>query len=244
MVHDINILRSASDTLNRAAAAIGSFIDSEAAVSGLSYLEDLHQETDDNLQKVSSFLNDEWERIECNRARLHEISMFMGDYDRFRESVVRLDNWRIDNLGEGIMDCDGSDIGMDFIMTASEFDKRFSFIFKYVRESIGNTVESKRKSLIGLASKLSRFIYGIDDMILTKAILHKESPALKGTWVGRKNEATYFGKHFRLTCEDMNNLFFFRDKENKLIKLNYSKNDDDKIMESDEIAMILSEFRI
>ena len=244
MVHDRNILRSASDTLNRAAAAIGSFFDSEAAVSGLSYLEDLHQETDDNLQKVSSFLNDEWERIEGNRARLHEISMFMRDYDRFRESVVRLDNWRIDNLGEDIMDCDGSDIGMDFIMTVSEFDKRFSFIFKYVRESIGNTVESKRKSLIGLASKLSRFIYGIDDMILTKAILHKESPPLKGTWIGRKNEATYFGKHFRLTCEDMNNLFFFRDKENKLIKLNYSKNDDDKIMESDEIAMILSEFRI
>ena len=244
MSHNRDILRRTGDALNRTAAAIGSFIDSEAAVSGLSYLEDLHQEVDDNLQKISSFLNDEWERIEGNRARLHEISMFMDDYDRFRESVVRLDDWRIDNLGEDVMDRDGSDIGMDLMMTVGEFDKRFSFIFNFVRESIGNSIESRRKSLIGLAAKMSRFIYGIDDMILTKAILHKESPALKGTWIGRKNEATYFGKHFRLTCEEMNSLFFFRDKENKLIKLNYSKNDDDKIMESDEIAMILSEFRI
>lgn len=244
MSHNRDILRHTGDALNRTAAAIGSFIDSEAAVSGLSYLEDLHQEVEDNLQKVSSFLNDEWERIEGNRARLHEISMLMEVYDRFKESVVRLDDWRIDNLGEDFMDCDGSDIGMDLMMTVGEFDKRFSFISKFVRESIGGSIGSRRKSLIGLAAKLSRFIYGIDDMILTKAILHKESPALKGTWIGRKNEATYFGKHFRLTCEEMNSLFFFRDKENKLIKLNYSKNDDDKIMESDEIAVILSEFRI
>ena len=244
MGFDRNILYSAADALNRTAAAIGSFLDSEAAVSGLEYLEELRQDTEDKLQKVSLFLNDEWERIEGNKARLHEIYLFMDYYEKFKESVARLDNWRIDHIGADISDFDCADVGMDYIMLIGDFDKRFSFVFNYISNTIGSSAEIKRRNLIGLASRLSRYIFGIDDVVLTKAILQKEFPALKGTWTGRKNEATYFGKHFRLTCEDMNNLFFFRDKVNKLIKLHYSRNDDDKIMVSDEIAVILSEFRI
>ena len=73
---DRNILYKAADALNRTTAAIGSFIDSEAAVSGLEYLEDLLLELKDKLPKVCSFLNDDWRQIEGNEARLNEISMF------------------------------------------------------------------------------------------------------------------------------------------------------------------------
>ena len=97
---------------------------------------------------------------------------------------------------------------------------------------------SLSKSIIIIA------LYGIEDHSLERAILHNDFPIFRGSWIGQKNEATYFGKHFRLSCEQMNMLFYFYGKNQKHIKLHYSRNDDDKIMESDEIAMILSEFRI
>ena len=42
---------------------------------------------------------------------------------------------------------------------------------------------------------------------------------MKGTWTGRKNEATYFGKHFHLSCEEMNMLFAFAGKDRRSMKL-------------------------
>ena len=66
-------------------------------------------------------------------------------------------------------------------MLIGDFDKRFSFVFNYISNTIGSSAEIKRKNLIGLASRLSRYIFGIDDVVLTKAILQKEFPALKGT---------------------------------------------------------------
>lgn len=241
---DRNILYKAADALNRATAAIGSFIDSEAAVSGLEYLEDLLLELKDKLPKVCSFLNDDWRQIEGNEARLNEISMFRKDYDNFRESAIRLDNWRIDNIGSDIMDLDGAEIGMDYVLLVGEFDKRFAFFFSHIKGTTESIKTSEKKSLKGLAKRLSRYIYGIEDHSLERAILHNDFPIFRGSWIGQKNEATYFGKHFRLSCEQMNMLFYFYGKNQKHIKLHYSRNDDDKIMESDEIAMILSEFRI
>ena len=42
----------------------------------------------------------------------------------------------------------------------------------------------------------------------------------------------------------MNNIFLFQGKNRQAMKLNYSKNDDDKITAKDDIAMILSDFCI
>lgn len=244
MCTDRNILYKAAEALNRTTAAIGSFIDSGAAVSGLSYLKDLLIEIGGKLQNVSIFLTDEWEKIESNKARLYEIAVFRENYDRFRESAIRFDDWRIDNLDSDIMDSDGSEIGMDFILLVGDFDKRFAFFFNQINAPSESGKAVEKKSLCGLTTKLSKYIYGIEDSSLEKAILYNDYPIFRGHWIGPKNEATYFGKHFRLSCEQMNALFYFYDKNKKPIKLHYSRNDDDKIMDSDEIAVILSKFRI
>lgn len=241
---DRYFLYKAADALNKTTAAIESFIDSGAAVSGLSYLEDLLIEVGDKLPKVIIFLTDDWEKIEHNKARLHEIAMFKETYVRFRDSAIRLDNWRIDNLDSDIMDSDGSEISMDSILLVGDFDKRFAFFINQINAPSESGKVVEKKSLCGLTTKLSKYIYGIDDSFLEKAILYNDFPLFRGHWIGPKNEATYFGKHFRLSCEQMNALFYFYDKNRKPIKLHYSRNDDDKIMESDEIAIILSEFRI
>lgn len=83
MGFDRNTLYSAVDALSRTAAAIGSFLDSEAAVSGLEYLEELRQDTEDKLQKVSLFLNDEWNGL---RAIMLDFMRYISSWTIMRNS--------------------------------------------------------------------------------------------------------------------------------------------------------------
>lgn len=181
METDRNILFTAADALNRTTAAIGSFIDSKVAVSGLMFLEESLQEIDVKLHEASIFLSDGWEDIEHNRARLYAISIFRESYDKFRESAIRLDDWRIANLGSDILDADNSEIGMDFILVVGEFDKRFAFFFNRVNGSSDTGIGMEKKCLNGLTAKLSKYIYGIEDYYLERAILHNDFPIFRGS---------------------------------------------------------------
>ena len=238
MREDRNILELVSETLNKVNAAIGSVVGPEAAFASLVMLEGLYQDVREKMQRAYYFVSDEWERIEKNSARLYELTMFMNDYDAFRRNVIMLDDWRIDKQ----LCSDECDVAMDLMLLIGKWDKRFSYVFDFIRKDHDGDV--RRTSLKGLASRLSGFMYGYDDEVLSRAILHKDFPALKGTWTGRKNEATYFGKHFHLTCEEMNMLFAFAGKDRRSMKLHYTRNDDDKIISSDKIATILSDYRI
>ena len=238
MREDRNILELVSEDLNKVNAVIGSIVGPEAAFASLVMLEGLYHEVREKLKRAYYFVGDEWESIEKNSVRLHELSMFMDDYDTFRKNVIMFDDWRIDNESYN-GDCD---IAMDLMLLVGEWDKRFSYVFNFIRKD--SEGPGRRVNLKGLASRLSGFMYGYDDDILSRAILHKDFPVLKGTWTGRKNEATYFGKHFHLSCEEMNMLFAFVGKDRRSMKLHYTRNDDDKIISSDRIAMILSDYRI
>lgn len=238
MREDRNILKLVSEALNKVNAAIGSVVGPEAAFASLVTLEGLYQDVYEMMQRAYYFVSDEWERIEKNSARLYELSMFMNDYDTFRRNVIMFDDWRIDNQSYS-GDCD---VAMDLILLVGEWDRRFSYVFNFIRKD--NDGVGGMPCLKGLASRLSGFMYGYDDEVLSRAILHKDFPVLKGTWTGRKNEATYFGKHFHLSCEEMNMLFAFAGKDRRSMKLHYTRNDDDKIISSDRIAMILSDYRI
>lgn len=238
MREDRNILELVSKALNKENAAIGSFVGPEAAFASLVTLEGLYQDVYEKMQRAYNFVSDEWERIEKNSARLYELSMFMNDYDAFRKNVIMFDDWRIDNQSYS-GDCD---VAMDLMLLVGEWDRRFSYVFSFIRKDDDGAV--RRPSLEWLASRLSGFVYGYDDDVLSRAILYRDFPALKGTWTGRKNEATYFGKHFHLSCEEMNMLFAFAGKDRRSMKLHYTRNDDDKIISSDRIAMILSDYRI
>ena len=238
MREDRNILELVSKALNEVNAAIGSVVGPEAAFASLVTLEGLYLDVCEKMQRAYYFVSDEWERIEKNSARLYELSMFMNDYDTFRKNVILFDDWRIDNQSYN-GECD---VAMDLMLLVGEWDRRFSYVFNFIRKDDGG--DNRRPSLKGLASRLSGFMYGYDDEDLSRAILYKDFPALKGTWTGRKNEATYFGKHFHLSCEEMNMLFAFAGKDRRSMKLHYTRNDDDKIISSDRIAMILSDYRI
>ena len=238
MREDRNILELVSKALNEVNAAIGSVVGPEAAFASLVTLEGLYLDVCEKMQRAYYFVSDEWERIEKNSARLYELSMFMNDYDTFRKNVILFDDWRIDNQSYN-GECD---VAMDLMLLVGEWDRRFSYVFNFIRKDDGG--DNRRPSLKGLASRLSGFMYGYDDEVLSRAILYKDFPALKGTWTGRKNEATYFGKHFHLSCEEMNMLFAFAGKDRRSMKLHYTRNDDDKIISSDMIAMILSDYRI
>ena len=238
MREDRNILERVSRALNEVNAAIGSVVGPEAAFASLVTLEVLYQDVYEKMQRAYYFVSDEWERIEKNSARLYKLSMFMNDYDAFRKNVIIFDDWRIDNQSYS-GDCD---VAMDLMLLVGEWDRRFSYVFNFIRKDDGG--DNRRPSLKGLASRLSGFMYGYNDEVLSRAILYKDFPALKGTWTGRKNEATYFGKHFHLSCEEMNMLFAFAGKDRRSMKLHYTRNDDDKIISSDRIAMILSDYRI
>ena len=236
------ILRLAVDAMHRTSAAIGSVIDSEAAPSALSYVSDLYLEIRNLMINAGEFMCDEWEKIVGNGARKYEISIFMEEYRVLRERVIAFDDWRIEKIGEGVMDQDGADIAMDFVILICECDRLFSYVFKEIDGNENFSDSPSTPSLKGLTARLSKYIFGIDDELLSRALLKRDFPALRPTWIGRKNDATYFGKHFKLSCEDMNSLFLFQGKNRQAMKLNYSRNDDDKITAMDEIAVILSDF--
>lgn len=240
MEKDRQNLRKAIDAMHRTSAAIESLIDSEAALSALDYLSELYPEVSCRLHESADYICDHWEQIINNGAKRHETSLFLDEYDSFREMAIKLDDWHIDNIGKEFINQETSFVTSNLIILIGEIDRLFSYIFNEIKGGSS----TKATSLRGLTGRLSKYLFGIDDELLSKAILKRDFPVLKPTWIGKKNEATYFGKHFKLSCEDMNNIFLFQGKNRQAMKLNYSKNDDDKITAKDDIAMILSDFCI
>lgn len=94
----------------------------------------------------------------------------------------------------------------------------------------------------GLSKALEGHMFGLSDVSLDVLVKH-QPVALKGTWFGPKNEATYFGKHFGLSCKEMNDAFIFFGKDGKEVKLNYNWNDDNKVDCHSPIYLALERFR-
>ena len=100
MEKDRQNLRKAIDAMHRTSAAIESLIDSEAALSALDYLSELYREVSYRLHESADYICDHWEQIINNGAKRHETSLFLDEYDSFREMAIKLDDWHIDNIGK------------------------------------------------------------------------------------------------------------------------------------------------
>lgn len=197
------------------------------------------------LSDASVFITDQWPYIENNKARLFEMGRFFEVYDRFHASVMAYDDARIDNEARSD-ELLGYDMQpQEYVMMIARFDREFSFPKEHLNDVVnGNPA---KRPLEGLADRLMhKYCIGVSDETLENLIRYHETPALKGTWIGDKRFATYFGHRCNLECADMNATFdFFRDDDrSRKIQLNYSKNDDIKVPENCELARILDGFPI
>ena len=47
---------------------------------------------EDLVMRACYMINDEWNHIENNSARLYEVSLFLNKYEEFKESIIRFDD--------------------------------------------------------------------------------------------------------------------------------------------------------
>lgn len=197
------------------------------------------------LEQCCAWIRDEWPHIENNKARLHELALFLREYDAFRSAVMEYDDARIDNPAKDEHLFDQYLQPQEYVIVVARFDKELEFAQGHSQDVIQGY--RSKAPLEGLSEKLChKFCTGLSDEALDDLIRYHEPPMLKGTWFGDKNMATYFGKVCGLPCELMNQSFIFYkdDGSGRAIKLNYSRNDADKVDSTSELGRILKVFPI
>ena len=196
---------------------------------------------EDLVMRACYMINDEWNHIENNSARLYEVSLFLNKYEEFKESIIRFDDCcqkYESNVAEYM---DDNVLAMEYYTLLGRLDKQLRFINSHVREC-EYTVARQSSPYKGLSDALCHYMYGLSDSMLEDILIRREFPIMKATWTGRKNDATYFGHHFGLECQEMNRIFNFHGESGKYIKLHYKRYHDGNIKMSDGIAMILSDY--
>lgn len=252
---NIHILHEAADTLKSATSVLirccraFDIVDGDfRKVPGISAakidLTDRYPKIICALEESCSLFCSEWNKIKENEAMLHIVALFTESYNLFRSFVVRLDDlcYEHPTRAESIFGQDA--ISESLLVILCRFDKEICFYYDYVDGRWDEEGSESDDEIMypGLSEALKDHMFGLSDTSLDFLIKHQPI-ALKGTWFGPKNEATYFGKHFGLSCKEMNDAFIFLGKDNKEIKLNYNWNDDNKVDCHSPIYLILEKYR-
>lgn len=253
---NIHILHEAADTIKSATSVLSrcchafDIVDDEfRKVPGInavkSDLEERFPKIVSALEECSGLFCAEWNNIKENEAMLHIVALFTEVYSTFRSYVVWLDDlcYEYPTRAEVIFGQDS--VSESFLVVLSRFDKEFCFYYDYVDGRWDDDEDDEEEDGIihpGLCDALKEHMFGLSDISLDLVIKHQPIP-LRGTWFGPKNEATYFGKFFGLSCKEMNDAFIFLGKDNKEIKLNYRWNDDDKVDNHSPIYLALEKFK-
>ena len=253
---NIHILHEAADTLKSATSVLSrcchafDIIDGEfRKVPGIRSakvdLMERYPKIVAALEECSGLFSSEWNDIKENDAKLHIVSLFTQAYGAFRSFVVWLDDLFYEHPARAYELFGHDRISESLIIVLHRFDKEFSYYYDYVdgRWDDEDDLEEEDSILYpGLSQALEGHMFGLSDIALDILIKHQPT-VLKGTWFGPKNEATYFGKHFGLSCREMNDAFTFLGKNGKEVKLNYNWNDDDKVDSHSPIYLALEKFR-
>lgn len=253
---NIRILHEAADTLKSATSVFGrcchafDIVDGEfRKVPGIgsvkSDLRERYHKVVSALEECSGLFCSEWDRIKENDAKLHIVALFTETYSTFRSFVIWLDDlfYKHPARAEEIFGQD--DVSASYMIILHRFDKEFCYYYDYVDGLWEDDSKEEDEDAIlypGLSKALEGHMFGLSDVSLDVLVKH-QPVALKGTWFGPKNEATYFGKHFGLSCKEMNDAFIFFGKDGKEVKLNYNWNDDNKVDCHSPIYLALERFR-
>lgn len=207
----------------------------------ISNIRSLFYDYEDHVMRSCYMINDEWNHIENNSARLYEVSLFLNRYEEFKESIIKFDICCQENEQNVAEYMDDNILAMEYYTLLGRLDKQLSFINSHVKEC-KYTVAKQSSPYKGLSDALCHYMYGLSDSMLEDILIRREYPIMKATWTGRKNDATYFGHHFGLECHEMNRIFNFHGEGGRYIKLHYKRYHDENIKMSDGIAMILSDY--
>lgn len=253
---NIHILHEAADTLKSATSVLSrcchafDIVDGEfRKVPGIKSakldLKERYPKIVSALEECSGLFSSEWNSIKENDAKLHIVALFTQAYGAFRSFVVWLDDLFYAHPARATELFGNENLPASFMVFLYRFDKEFCYYYDYVDGLWDDNEENEEEDIIscsGLSKALEGHMFGLSDIALDLLIKHQPI-ALKGTWFGPKNEATYFGKHFGLSCKEMNEAFIFLGKDGKEVKLNYNWNDDDKVDCHSPIYLALERFK-
>lgn len=197
------------------------------------------------LEDCTCLFSSEWNSIKENDAMLHIVALFAEVYSTFRSFVVYLDDlsYKYPARAEDVFGQEN--VSASFMIILHRFDREFCYYYDYVDGMWDEDSSDDEDGAIlypGLSKALEGHMFGLSDVSLDILIKH-QPVALKGTWFGPKNEATFFGKYFGLSCKEMNDAFIFLGKDGNEVKLNYNWNDDDKVDGHSPISLALEKFR-
>jgi hypothetical protein len=196
---------------------------------------------DTTLRLAFFFISDQWPSIENNRIRLGELHDFAGSFSRFCGAVTSFDDAVIANESLAFQLMGPYEASREYAALASLYAGLFRPIFD-AAQSILPVPKPHLSPLQGLCEDLRDYFTGKTDKDLEDALLKGINGGPKGIWNGTLTQATYFGRHFKVSARIMNMLFFFTDTNGKPAKAHFTKYPADKISEQDPLAIILSNY--
>ena len=191
MNHDRFILQRTAEGMHSAVRHIGNVVDwlsgdGEKTYGGVSVkgeVEELRRMKPviiETLEQCCAWIRDEWPHIENNKARLHELALFLREHDAFRSAVMEYDDARMDNEEKAWSLLDDYMQPQEYVTLVNWADGQFSFQKNHLNEVSRKAVAGS--PLHGLARKLSHeFCIGFSDEDLESLIRGHELPMLTGT---------------------------------------------------------------
>lgn len=193
------------------------------------------------LAQCCEYLNGEWTRIENNRARLSEVETFLESFRVLRTEALILDDCCLEDKRRAFDLFGEYNTSMEYVFLVGKTLERLGFIVKYLAEVTEPSPRPKSK-YEGIEKRLRPHAMGLNDQDYECLIERHELPLFKGTWTGRKCDATYFGQWFGLDCKYMNGAFIFYDEKGREVKLHYKHNDADGVGLNDDIYKAIKDF--
>lgn len=193
------------------------------------------------LSRCCTYMSENWRWLENNKVALNAVQMFLEAYKELRTEVLILDDSCIADRQREAEVFGQRRTAMEYVYLVGCTDRELQFVLKYL-ENIYNEKPAKVSSYRDMARKMQPFASGLSDYDYENLVERHEAPLLKGTWVGRKCDATYFGQWFGLECKLMNAAFVFYDERKTECKLHYKHNDANGVGLADPIHKLLKDF--
>ena len=196
------------------------------------------------LKNTYYFICDNWHTVETNPIFRHETWLFINEYNKFKDTVIKLANHYDDHQEELENTYGDCIIIYEYLTAIRNTDIIFQEIFARIPQLHKDTEERQAK-FKGIAKALKDYIKGTSDDYLASLILDRQITVdTKPHWIGPRNEGTLFAEHFKLSQKLMNTAFQFTDRSGNPSPLQMQKDKANNIAESYGIWQILQRYRI
>ncbi len=207
-------------------------------------IKDQYPDVASRLKNTYYFICDNWHKVETNPIFCHEAWLFVNEYRKFKDTVIRLVNHYEDNQEEIEKTYGDNMIIYEYLIATRNTDIIFQEIFNRIPDLHKGTQE-RQDQFKGIAKALKNYIKGTSDDFLATLILDRQITCTnKPQWIGPRNEGTLFAEHFKLSQKLMNAAFLFTDRSGNPSPLQMQKDKANNIAESYEIWQILQKYCI